>query len=142
MRLGMLVVCFAVTAGCFGPTSPSDSAIRRPQSPPPPPGSAIVRSVVTDLVQHGPLSGVYIHWGRFSDCEDGGGGSTDANGAYTMSVEPSGSVRGQVIDVIVCATKAGYREHDEPVRLILDSSEVTVNFTLTPSDGKGTSARR
>ena len=65
MRLGTFVVCVVVVAGCFGPTGPSDtSPIRRPQSPPPPPPPpAIVRGVVTDSLQHKPLSGAYVHWG-------------------------------------------------------------------------------
>lgn len=144
MELGIIVVCLAVIAGCVGPTSPSDDRfLRRPGTPPPsspPSGSAFVRGVVTDSIQHNPLGGAVIHWGRFSDCEDGGGLATDANGSYTMSVDPRGSVLGEVVSLDICATRDGYRDHVEVVLLTLDSSAVTVNFVLTPTDANRTRA--
>jgi hypothetical protein len=58
-----------------------------------------------------------------------------------MSVDPSG-VFGQQIGVTIRATKDGYTAHYESVRVTLDSSEVTVNFVLTPLSVGQSQARR
>jgi len=138
----LLIAIVTLAAGCSESSSPFVLGPTPPPPPTPPWGSAVVSGIVTDSIEHNPLSGVFIHWGVLSDCEDGGGIPTNANGAYRMSVEPRGSVVGQNVVVIVCAGKEGYTERDESVRLTLDSSETTVNFVLTRSDTNGTKTRR
>lgn len=87
MRLASFVVCVVFTAGCFGPTNPSDtSPIRQLPSPPSPP--AIVSGVVTDSLHYDPVSGARIEWAGPTDAwKDRDGVLSDDNGAYSMSVD-------------------------------------------------------
>ena len=137
MRRSTILVCLVVVAGC-GPTAPSnDTILLRPQGPPALPPPAIVVGIVTDSQQHNPLSGVRMEWeSSTTDYDTNTGVLTDDNGAYTMSVEPAG-VLGQEVMVGIRATKDGYIVRQENVRVTLDSSRVTVNFILTPSQRVG-----
>lgn len=144
MRLVTFVVCFAFVSGCYGPTAPDERFLRAPSPPPPPPPPpSIVSGVVTDSLQHNPLSGAYVHWAwsAFGCGDPAGSASTGDDGTYSLKVGSNGAVLGQQVEVIVCASKDGYKAHQESVRVTMDASEVTVNFDLMRSDGS-TMARR